>query len=261
VWRELRRILPACSTLYVADNAHCPYGPRPPAEIQQLSLAISEFLLDQGADLIVVACNTASAAALETLRARLDVPVVGMEPAVKVAAERTQTGHIGVLATEGTLNGELFKNTSARYASGTTVHIREGTGLVDIVEQGLADSPASQSLLQSYLAPLFEAGADQLVLGCTHYSFLKPAIQRLVPAGVHLIDPARAVARQVQRVTASLPDSACQASIKQHRFFASGRPDILAGLVESEAGQKPHVNRIDWQHGRVVVVPEKEEST
>lgn len=260
VWREVRRLLPRCSTLYLADNAHCPYGRRPPAEIQHLSLAISEFLLEQGADLIVVACNTASAAALETLRASLVVPVVGMEPAVKVAAERTRTGHIGVLATEGTLNGDLFKNTTARFASRTTVHIREGTGLVDIVEQGLADSPASRALLQSYLDPVIAAGADQIVLGCTHYSFLTPAIRRVVPPGTGLIDPAHAVARQVRRVVASLslPDPGDRPDPEQHRFFASGRSDILAGMVEAETGQNPAVIRIDWESGRPVVISEKE---
>ncbi len=231
VWREVVRRMPHEATLYFADSAHCPYGPRPAAEIQALSAAITRFLLDHEAKLIVVACNTASAAALETLRAEFDVPIVGMEPAVKPAAEATQTGHVGVLATEGTLNGYLFKNTSERHARNIEVHIQVGEGLVELVEAGRLDAPETESLLRRYLEPLLAAHADQLALGCTHYPLLLPLIERVVAGRATVIDPAQAVARQVQRVLTQRGLETETGCMARHRFFTTGLPDVLQNLA------------------------------
>ncbi len=243
--------MPHQATMYVADSVHCPYGPRPPEEIQRFALGIARFLVECGAGLIVVACNTASAVALEALRAEFDVPVVGMEPAVKPAAERTRAGHIGVLATAGTVNGDLFRNTSARHAHNVTVHVQVGHGLVERVEAGQADTPETESLLRTYLQPMLDAGVDQIVLGCTHYPFLMPAIRRIVPNEVSIIDPAAAVARQVERVLmmeAIQPDETCVAG---HHLFTNGHPEVLAALARALTGRKPWVRRVKWKNGKL----------
>lgn len=243
VWSEVVRGLPYEATLYFADSAHCPYGPRPAQEIRALSAAITHFLLAQGCKLIVVACNTASAAALEYLRAEFDVPIVGMEPALKPAAAATQTGHVGVLATEGTLNGYLFKNTAQRHANGIEVHVQVGDGLVEQVEAGQLDTPKTESLLRRYLEPLLTANVDQIALGCTHYPLLLPLIERVVAGRAQVIDPAQAVARQVQRVLLTHDLESPQGSVAEHRFFTSGQPQPLENLVAQLSGQRVKVNR------------------
>lgn len=259
VWREVIRRLPQLPTLYVADNAHIPYGPRPPAQVRAFSHAITRFLIKRAARLIVVACNTASAAALTSLRSTFDVPFVGMEPAVKPAAANTQTKHIGVLATQGTLDGELFRTTAHRYARGVVVHVQVGDGLVDRVEEGQIDHPQTEALLRRYLEPMLEAQVDHIVLGCTHYSFLLPVIRRLVPPEVTIVDPACAVARQVQRLVAQQfaienvesggGDSRPPISA---RFFVSGRSDTLRALARPYLDSPPQVERLRWQDGDVI---------
>jgi glutamate racemase len=223
VWREIVRQLPHEDTLYLADQAHVPYGPRPLAQVREFAEGIARFLLDQGARVIVVACNTASAAALHDLRRTFpDIPFVGMEPAVKPAAERTHNGIVGVIATQATFQGQLFASLVERYADHVRVLTQACPGLVEAVEAGRLEPPDTEALLRQYLAPLLEAGVDQLVLGCTHYPFLRPTIERLVGAGVAVIDPAPAVARQVERV------------------LAHGKPPLKRGVRtdwESEAGQ------------------------
>ncbi len=198
VLRAVRTLLPAEHLIYVADQINMPYGPRPAGEIQRFSEQITRWLLAQGCKLLVVACNTASAAALRLLRDTFpDTPFVGMEPAVKPAAERSQTGVVGVLATPTTLQGEMYANVVARFADGVRVIDRPVPGLVEAIEHGHAQSMAMRIQLQQALDPLLEAGVDILVLGCTHYPFAADIIQAIAGAGVQLIDPAPAVARQV----------------------------------------------------------------
>ena len=200
VWREIVRLLPHESTLYLADQARVPYGGRPQEDVAALTHAAAAWLLQQGAKMLVIACNTASAAALESLRQRWpDVPIVGMEPAVKPASQATQTGRVGVLATPGTLRAQRFQNLVARYANGVEVHTVMGAGLVSLVEHGQVQGPEVRALLQSLLQPLQEAAVDHLVLGCTHFPFLAPIIQQVLGPGVTLVDPAPAVARQTGR--------------------------------------------------------------
>lgn len=252
VWREIVKLLPQQATLYLADSVHCPYGPRPAQEIRRFSLGIARFLVECGAGLIVAACNTASAAGLEALRAEMNVPVVGMEPAVKPASERTRTGHIGVLATRGTVNGNLFRHTTARYAAGVSVHVQEGQGLVELVEEGRADTPETEELLRTYLQPMLDAGVDQIALGCTHYAFLVPSIRRIAPATVSVIDPAAAVARRVREVLESEPVETDQARPATYhpaggwRFFTTGRPERLAGTIGMLSGYTPPVEAVTW---------------
>lgn len=200
VLRELRRLMPAEAFIYFADSAHCPYGGRPQGEIQARAVAITEVLLGAGCKLIVVACNTATIAAVEHLRASYPVPFVGMEPAVKPAAAASRSGVVGVLATGAALAGDKFHRLLAAHSSSVRVITQPCPGLVECVETGEIDGPHVAGLVQQYLAPLKAAGADVIVLGCTHYPFLRPVIERLAGPGVQVLDTGEAVARQVQRV-------------------------------------------------------------
>lgn len=223
VWREVARQFPAENLIYFADQAHVPYGARPMSQIRAYAVAITRFLRDQGARLIVVACNTASAAALQHLRATFPgVPFVGMEPAVKPAAENSRNGVIGVIATPATFQGELFASLVDRFAGDAQVLTQVCPGLVEAVEAGALDSPATEALLRRCLAPLVAARIDTLVLGCTHYPFLAPAIARIVGPEVKIIDPAPAVARQVGRVLARHGWLAEQQGRGQRVFYTSG---------------------------------------
>ncbi len=256
IWQAVQRRLPDCPTLYVADNAHCPYGPRSPREVRHFSAAITRFLLAQGATLIVVACNTASAAALQWLRAHFPVPFVGLEPAVKPAAQQTRSGHVGVLATQGTLKGDLFRTTAVRYACGVTLHIQMDDRLARYVEHGQIDAPETEQLLHDYLEPMVRAGIDQLVLGCTHYPFLLPIMRRILPPDVTVIDPAEAVARQVERCVQALGGTGSRASPTgdppEHRFFVTGAPNVLQSLLVRSTGQEWPVERLTWHAHQLI---------
>ncbi|MCS6910384.1 MAG: glutamate racemase [Anaerolineales bacterium] len=203
VLRHIRAQLPRADLLYFADTAHVPYGPRPLAEVRAFAEAITRFLLAQGARVIVVACNTASAAALKYLRATFpETPFVGMEPAVKPAAEQTRTGVVGVLATPATFQGELFNSVVERFANGVTVLPQVCPGLVQQIEAGRLDTPDTEAMLRGWVEPLLAQNIDVLVLGCTHYPFVIPLLEKICGPGVRVIDPAPAVARQTARVAA-----------------------------------------------------------
>jgi glutamate racemase len=237
VWREIVRQLPAEDTLYFADQAHIPYGQRPLSEVRRLTEDITRFLLAQGAKIIVVACNTASGAALHALRETFpNVPFVGMEPAVKPAVEHTRTGIVGVIATPATFHGDLFDGLLQRFGNGFDIHTQACPGLVEVVEAGALETPETEALLRHYLIPLLNAGIDQLVLGCTHYPFLSPLIQRIVGLEVTLIDPAPAVARQVQRVLARRDLLASAGRVGQHRFYTSGDPAKFSVMARALTG-------------------------
>ena len=227
VYREIVKLLPYERYVYYADNAHCPYGDKTADFIRDRARAITDFLLGKGADIIVVACNTATAAAIATLREEYpDVPFVGMEPAVKPAALGTETGVIGVLATAGTLKGSKYLKTKGRFED--DVHIVEhvGEGFVELVENGTLDGPEAYATVKASLQPLLDAGADRIVLGCTHYPFLRPVVESLAGPGVQVIDPAPAVARQTVRLLEKdcVPLDEGPFSIELH---SSGEPDSL----------------------------------
>src|SRR3954471_755610 len=202
VLRELVRLIPDAKVVYVADSAHVPYGTKPPDFIRQRSLAITRFLVDaHHARVVVVACNTATTHAVAALRdAFPDVPIVGMEPALKPAAAATRSGVVGVLATPATLDGERFATLAERYTDGIELLTQPSPGLVECVETGDVDGPETERLLRLYAEPLLARGADTIVLGCTHYPFLRDALQRLVGPQVTLIETGEAVARQTARV-------------------------------------------------------------
>jgi len=232
VWREIARQLPHEDIVYLADQAHVPYGFRPLEEIQAFDEGIARFLLDQGVKAIVIACNTASVAGLDHLRETFpDVPFVGMEPAVKPAAEQTRSGVIGVMATQTAFRGERFASLLARYADGVQVLTRVGVGLVEAIESGALDAPETEALLRQLLTPLVEAGADQLVLGCSHYPFLLPLIERVVGPGVTVVDPSPAVARQTARVLARWRLEADRDRVGRHVFCTTGDALTFAGMA------------------------------
>ncbi len=200
VLREIRRLLPSEDLLYVADSGHCPYGGKPPEEIRARAHAIASFLVHRGAKAIVVACNTATVAAIVDLRRRFAIPFVGMEPAVKPAAASTRSGVVGVLATGTTLAGDRFASLVERFANGVTVLTQPCPGLVEQVEAGDLDDGVTLDLLRRYTEPLVSRGADTLVLGCTHYPFLRGSLAVVLGPDVRLIDTGPAVARQLRRV-------------------------------------------------------------
>ncbi|MEH6493765.1 glutamate racemase [Halopseudomonas sp.] len=198
VLREIRQLLPAESLLYVADSGYVPYGEKPPEQIRERSRKIARFLIERGAKALVLACNTATAAAINELRGEFDLPIIGMEPAVKPAALATRNGVVGVLATTGTLQSAKFAALLDRFARSVKVITQPCPGLVECVERGELSGPAVEALLQRYTAPLLAAGCDTLILGCTHYPFLRPALQSLLPPQVQIVDTGAAVARQLQ---------------------------------------------------------------
>lgn len=199
VLRHIRQLLPNERLIYVADSAHVPYGDKSREYIEARSLAISRFLQQQGADAIVIACNTASAAAAASLRSQLNIPIIAMEPAVKPAVAATRSGIVGVLATTGTLASARFAALLAQYAGSVEIITQGCPGLVEQVERGDLGGADTRRLIQRYTAPLLTAGADTLILGCTHYPFLIPLIREVVGSEIALIETGAAVARQLQR--------------------------------------------------------------
>ena len=199
VWRELRRALPGESLVYLGDGANCPYGSRPRGEVQALADAAVARLVELGCKMVVVACNTATAAAIDFLREKYaGLPIVGMEPAVKPACLATRSGVVGVLATERSLDGDLFRRTAAKYGSGIEVLTYPGVGFVELVEADREDTPEAEACVRAAVEPMLARGADQIVLGCTHYPFLIHVLERILAGrGVAIVDPSPAVARRV----------------------------------------------------------------
>ena len=197
VWKEILRLIPCARFSYVSDGAYCPYGPRSAEEVIERTRAITRFLLHKGVDIIVVACNTATAAAIDTLRAEFDISFIGMEPAVKPAVLNSKSGVVGVLATKGTFNGKLYNNTLHKYGSGVEVLEQIGDGLVELVENGEYEGDKANALLHKYIDPMVNEGVDHIVLGCTHYPFLMREIEKITGKGVIIVDPAPAVAKHL----------------------------------------------------------------
>ncbi len=218
VLKHIRAVLPRHDLLYVADSGHVPYGDKTQDHIRERSLALTQFLVGEGAAAVVIACNTATAAAAATLRQRFTLPIVAMEPAVKPAVAATRSGVVGVLATVGTLESARFAALLEQYAGDVEIVTQACPGLVEQVEAGELDSAATRALVERYTKPLIARGADTLVLGCTHYPFLKPVITELVGPDVRLIDTGGAVARQVVR---RLP-AAAPAESPTERFWSTG---------------------------------------
>lgn len=247
VLRAIRAQMPEEHILYFGDQEHIPYGPRPMEQIRAFSQAITRFLLEQGAKIIVVACNTASAAALKHLREQSpEIAFVGMEPAVKPAAEHTLTGKVGVLATPATFQGALYASVVERFANGVQLFQDTCPGLVQQIEAGNLEGQETRRILEEALLPMLEKNIDTVVLGCTHYPFVIPLIQRIAGQNVRVIDPAPAVARQVRRVLEAQgimngPDA--QGNI---RFHTSGELEGLKSLLPLLLGETGPVESVEW---------------
>jgi len=244
VLREIRALLPHEDVLYVADSAHVPYGDKPPAFVRARSMALSQFLLDQGAKAIVVACNTATAIAIADLRAHFAVPIVGMEPAVKPASTHSRTRCIGVLATSGTLASDKFASLLARFGRDVEVHVQPCSGLVEQVERGALNSDATRALVEKYVTPLARRGVDTIVLGCTHYPFLRPVIAEFAGANVSIIDPNPAVARELRR---QLERSHLRAPADHpgtEKFWTSAEPSSVQNVMNQLWGDPVAIMRL-----------------
>ena len=249
----VRELLPDEDLIFLADQAHVPYGSRTLTEVREFSEQITRFLLAQNAKLVVVACNTASAAALHHLRKVFpETPFVGMEPAVKPAAERTRSGVVGVLATPATFQGELYASVIERFASDVRVLPDTCPGLVMEIDQGNLDTPEVQRILEKALQPMLAEGIDTVVLGCTHFPFVIPAIETIVGPDVRVIDPSPAVARQVKRLVDSNKSLYSGTGAGRVEYFTTGDADQLQDLLPQLTGYTGQVKVLSWQKGELI---------
>lgn len=232
IWKEIHDLLPNEKTIYLADSKNAPYGQKSKEEIVALSKKNVEFLLEKNCKLIVVACNTATTNAIRELREQYDIPFIGIEPAIKPAANNSKTQVIGILATKGTLNSELFNKTAEMFQN-TTIIEQVGYGLVQLIEEGNLNSPEMTSLLESYLQPMIDANIDYLVLGCSHYPYLIPQIKKILPEHIQIIDSGEAVARQTQNV---LRDKVGFSDTQKNEpeFYVNSDPFVLKSILENK---------------------------
>lgn len=229
IWKAIHQLLPNEKTIYLADSKNAPYGQKSKEEIVALSMKNTEFLLEMNCKLIVVACNTATTNAIQELRAKYNVPFIGIEPAIKPAVTHSKTQIIGILATQGTLNSALFNKTTEKYQD-TKIIEQVGHGLVQLIENGEINSPEMTHLLHSYLNPMIEANIDCLVLGCSHYPYLIPQIKKILPDHIQIIDSGEAVAKQTQNV---LRDKVGFSSAKDNQpiFYINTNPKVLREIL------------------------------
>jgi glutamate racemase len=255
VLRSITQQLHNEAVLYFGDQGHIPYGSRPKEEILMFSQAISEFLMGLDAKVIVVACNTASAVALKDLRKLFpNTPFIGMEPAVKPAAEITQTGVVGVLATPATFQGELYASVVERFADNVTLLQNTCMGLVQQIENGALETKETRAILESALCPMMEKGIDTIVLGCTHYPFVLPLIQEIVGPDVRVIDPAPAVARQVKRILDSHGLRQIGAVSQPPLLFTSGNLTNFKTLLPRLFDQYSEIKAVRWEDQKIIIM-------
>lgn len=256
VLSAIRLHLPKESIIYFGDQAHVPYGPRPLAQVRDFAVAITGFLLSQGAKIIVVACNSASAAALNHLRrvAYPGVPFVGMEPAVKPAAERTSSGVVGVLATPATFQGELYASVVERFAAGVKLLKSTCPGLVAQIERGDLDGPETRSILENALRPMLARDIDTIVLACTHFPFVIPLIKSIVGERVRVIDPAPAIARQTARLLdeRGLRNTSEESGSKQ--YLTSGSADEFNRVLQLLMRESSTARTVLWEPGGLLAM-------
>lgn len=234
VWREVIKLLPHESVMYFGDGKNCPYGDKDEELIKRYATDAVDFLVGKGAKLIVVACNTATAAAIDMLRERYrNIPIVGMEPAVKPAALSTESGVIGILATAASINGRLFHDTSARFADKVKIISAVGEGFVEIVENDMENTPLAERTVRRVIAPLIEQGADRIVLGCTHYPFLKDTIRKVIGNDdIMLIDSAPAVAKRTEFLLEQFGMRASADNRPSHDFYTAGDEAYRRRIIE-----------------------------
>lgn len=232
IWSAIHQLLPNEKTIYLADSKNAPYGQKSKSEIIALSIKNTELLLKMDCKLIVVACNTATTNAIQELRAKYKVPFIGIEPAIKPAATNSKTQTIGILATQGTLNSELFNKTTEMFQD-TKIIEQVGHGLVPLIENGNINSPEMTQLLRSYITPMIDANIDYLVLGCSHYPYLIPQIKKMLPNHIQIIDSGEAVAKQVKNI---LKEKVGFSTIEKNEplFYTNSNPKVLSEILENK---------------------------
>lgn len=232
IWKAIHELLPNEDTIYLADSKNAPYGQKSKDEIIALSCKNTELLLEQNCKIIVVACNTATTNAIKELRAKYDVPFIGIEPAIKPAALHSQTQKIGILATKGTLNSELFYKNVEKFQD---IQIIEQIGyhLVDLIENGQIDSPQMDRLLHDYLDPMIAQNIDYLVLGCSHYPYLIPQIEKILPPHIKIIDSGEAVARQTKAILEEKAGLRTASAPGRQVFYTNADPKVLGEILKN----------------------------
>jgi glutamate racemase len=233
IWKEIHDLLPNENSIYLADSKNAPYGQKSKEEIIYFSQKNTEFLLNKNCKIIVVACNTATTNAIKELRAKYDIPFIGIEPAIKPAATYSQTQKIGILATKGTLNSELFYKNVEKFQD---IEIIEqiGYGLVELIENGEINSPVMKKLLQSYLQPMVEQNIDFLVLGCSHYPYLIPLIRKIIPNDIKIIDSGEAVARQTKNILNEKVGFRNEKTKSKQIFYTNSNPEVLSSILKNK---------------------------
>ncbi len=235
IWKEIHKLLPNEHTIYLADSANAPYGQKGKDAIINLSIKNTEYLINKGCKLIVVACNTATTNAIDLLRSSYNVPFIGIEPAIKPAAINTKTNAIGILATKGTLSSALFSKTSGLFAKNVTVIEQQGEGIVELIETGELFSEEMKTLLGIYLKPMIDANIDYLVLGCTHYPYLMPLLIDILPNHVKIIDSGEAVARQTKAILEkNMLLNTEEITTSKKEFYTNGNTEVIASLLNSK---------------------------
>ncbi|MFV8345052.1 glutamate racemase [Flavobacterium sp. ZB4P13] len=232
IWKAIHQLLPNERTIYLADSKNAPYGQKSKEEIIALSMKNTDFLLEMECKLIVVACNTATTNAIQELRAKYDIPFIGIEPAIKPAVTHSKTQIIGILATQGTLNSALFNKTTEKYQD-TKIIEQVGHGLVQLIENGDINSPEMTKLLHAYLTPMIEANIDYLVLGCSHYPYLIPQIKKILPEHIQIIDSGEAVAKQTQNILREKVGFS-SAENSEPVFYTNTNPKVLSEILENK---------------------------
>jgi len=242
IWIAIHALLPHENTLYLADSANAPYGLKSKEAIIALSKKNTEYLINKGCKIIVVACNTATTNAISVLRESYNIPFIGIEPAIKPAALQTKTQAIGILATKGTLSSDLFSKTSGTFTGSIKVIEQVGEGIVELIEEGKLFSNEMKVLLKIYLKPMIAANIDYLVLGCTHYPYLMPLLIELLPEHVKIIDSGEAVARQTKAILEKYDLLNTKTKKAKHQFFTNGNPNVMSSLLE----EKYKVDSLDF---------------
>lgn len=235
IWKEIQTLMPYEHCIYLADSKNAPYGEKSNEEILQLSIKNTEYLIQRGCKLIVVACNTATTNAIDYLRNSYDIPFIGIEPAIKPAALNSKSKKVGILATKGTLSSALFHSTSQNHAAGIEVIERQGKGLVELIEKGDLESGSLKKLLNQFVQPMLEKGIDYLVLGCTHYPYLIPILREILPPGVQIIDSGEAVARQTKAILAKQHLQNSLNAFGRSQFYTNGNLEVLERFVLNAA--------------------------
>jgi len=231
IWKEVVKLLPNESTIYLADSKNAPYGEKSPDEIIALSVKNTNYLISKECKLIIVACNTATTNAIDYLRKNYTIPFIGIEPAIKPAALLSKTGAIGILATKGTLSSKLFEKTTKEYTKNITTIEQDGEGLVPLIEEGKLNSPELNQLLSTYLKPMLKFNIDHLVLGCTHYPYLIPEIKKILGENITIIDSGEAVAKQTKAILEKYNLLSALTTKSHHQFYTNAETKVLKEIL------------------------------